>query len=116
MDGECRSNVHWIQIGTDFCSLTWSQAQTQYPNTTINLLKTYCFTTNYFYNVLYNGYGFAGEGTNITFTQTSNGTDLGWPLGAMIYKVNLISLSSAVEVVVDTMMVVFLALAVTLAV
>jgi len=74
-----------------FCSLTWAQAQAQYPDVPSKLLPIYCLTGNYIHAMLVHGFHFNdGDTTTLTFTGDIGGTTLNWALGAMIYEASLL--------------------------
>jgi Golgi nucleoside diphosphatase len=49
----------------------------------------YCFNAAYIVNLLKDGYGMSLD-RELTFSNTIDGIDIGWTLGAMVYEVNLL--------------------------
>jgi len=76
--------------GREYCSNTWEEVLEKYKDVDASLLKVYCLTSSYIYNVLVNGFGFDANNTNIYFTSDIEGTTLGWALGALIAEASLL--------------------------
>lgn len=77
-----------IAGGIKFCSLSWTEAQSQFPDEDLPDLATYCFGASYITNLLYKGYGFDLDST-ISFSKTYDNDPYTWALGAMIYELQM---------------------------
>ena len=73
----------------DFCSRSWANVTKEY-DLDKDLLKVYCLTGSYIYNLLTAGFGFDAENTNVYFTSEINGTTLNWALGGLIAEASLL--------------------------
>jgi len=73
----------------DFCSRTWANVTQEY-DIDKDLLKVYCLTGSYIYNLLTVGFGFDEEKTDIYFTSEIKGTALNWALGGLIAEASLL--------------------------
>jgi apyrase len=69
------------QINT-ICMQSWSPLQLLYPNDPF--LSNHCANGTYFNDLLYNTYGL--QGSQLTVTDTINGTGIDWTLGALLYN------------------------------
>ncbi len=70
--------------GSDFCLKDWSVLKKMYPNTPEKYLKSYCFSSAYFWSLLINGYRFPQDTMAITAKEKIGGTEISWTLGALI--------------------------------
>ena len=72
------------ELGSEFCQKSWENATKEHPDISSNLLRVYCLTSSYIYNLVTEGFGFDEEKTNIFFTSEIKGTALNWALGALL--------------------------------
>lgn len=77
---------------SSWCQTTWEDAKAQYPNLPDQFLKIYCFTGQYFFNLLTRGYGFSTSSPNLSVYSSIGKTEITWALGAMIYEAALLPL------------------------
>lgn len=70
--------------GRDFCLKDWGMLRKMYPNTPETYLKSYCFSSAYFWSLLINGYRFPQDTVAITAKENIGGTEISWTLGALI--------------------------------
>lgn len=68
----------------------WEAVKAKNPDTPEKYLYYYCANAGYYYSLLKFGYEYEGD---VHYVETINGTDAGWPLGAMIYEAELLQLS-----------------------
>ena len=73
-----------------FCAKTWNTALQENPNLDTNLLKLYCLTSSYIYNILTKGFGFAENDKRIYFTSQVYGSELNWALGGLVSHVSML--------------------------
>jgi len=78
------------EYGVNYCNMTWEEAKKEHPKLADNLLRIYCFTSSYIYNVLTAGFGFGENETDIYFTDKINNTTLNWALGGLIAEASLL--------------------------
>ena len=64
------------------CTQSWTTLQLLYPNDPF--LSNTCANGTYFNDLLYNTYGL--QGSQLTVTDTINGTGIDWTLGALLYS------------------------------
>jgi len=83
------SAKQFLEHGKDFCSKTWEEVVEKY-HIDKDLLKVYCLTSTYIYNLLTAGFHFDAENTNIYFTSQIQGTTLNWALGGLIAEASLL--------------------------
>jgi len=76
--------------GIKYCQKSWDEAKKENPDLSTDLLKLYCFTSSYIFNVLTAGFGFDENASSIYFTKEINGTSLNWALGALIAEASLL--------------------------
>lgn len=72
----------------ELCKLNWQQLQDTYRYALVSDLSRACFNARYVFTVLYKGFGFPYEGTNLRFVRNLLGLDLSWALGSMLYEAN----------------------------
>jgi Golgi nucleoside diphosphatase len=77
-----------IAGGIKYCSLSWKEAQAQFPDEDPDDLATFCFGANYITTLLAKGYRFDLDST-ISFDKTYNKDPYTWALGAMIYELQM---------------------------
>lgn len=77
-----------INGGIKYCSLSWKEAQAQFPDQDPQALATFCFGANYITTLLSKGYGFDMDST-ISFSKTYDHDPYTWALGAMIYELQM---------------------------
>jgi apyrase len=70
--------------GSDFCLKDWGMLKKMYTNTPEKYLKSYCFSSAYFWSLLINGYHFPQDTMAITAKEKIGGTEISWTLGALI--------------------------------
>ena len=67
-----------------YCDLNFDEAKKKYKEDEF-YLKKYCFTGNYIYNILVEGFGFDKDWKNIIFTNKINEKNsASWAIGAMV--------------------------------
>lgn len=73
-----------------FCHMDWTQLKKNY-NITEKHLKSYCYSANYVYTILVEGYKFNTESWNtVTFQRRVGNTSIAWTLGYMLTLSNMI--------------------------
>ena len=70
--------------GSEFCLTDWEMVKKMYPNTPEKYLKSYCFSSAYFWSLLNNGYLFPQDTVAITAKEKIGDTEISWTLGALI--------------------------------
>jgi apyrase len=70
--------------GSDFCLKDWGVLKKMYPNIPEKYLKSYCFSSAYFWSLLINGYRFPQDSVAITAKEKIGRTVISWTLGALI--------------------------------
>ena len=73
-----------------FCATSWEDALKQHPELEPALLKVYCLTSSYVYNLLTKGFGFSANEARIYFTHDIDGSSLNWALGGLIAEASLL--------------------------
>ena len=73
-----------------FCHTSWDDALKTHPSFEPSLLKMYCLTSSYIYNLLTKGFGFSANEARIYFTHEINGSTLNWALGGLIAEASLL--------------------------
>lgn len=66
------------------CNTGWDQMKKDYPNQPEKYLSGYCANATYIDELLYNTYQLTGS--QMTVLSKINGTEIDWPLGAVLYK------------------------------
>ena len=86
LDGKNYYSANDILNNTEkYCDLSIDEAKKKYNVTDLSYVKMYCYTGNYIYNVLVDGFGFGEDWKNIMFTNKINGKNSGsWAIGAML--------------------------------
>jgi len=82
--------VEFKDYGVEYCQKSWDDVVVEHPDVKPKLLRLYCFTSSYIYNVLTSGFHFDENETSIYFTASVNGTTLNWALGALIAEASLL--------------------------
>eukprot|EP01100_Stratorugosa_tubuloviscum_P003534 TRINITY_DN1852_c0_g3_i2.p1 TRINITY_DN1852_c0_g3~~TRINITY_DN1852_c0_g3_i2.p1 ORF type:complete len:196 (+),score=12.77 TRINITY_DN1852_c0_g3_i2:942-1529(+) len=72
-----------------YCNFTSQELLDNYGNLTY--IYDYCFNSAYIISLMYKGWHFPFDDNITMFTDNINGVEIGWPLGAMIYQVSLIT-------------------------
>ncbi|KAG8442877.1 hypothetical protein GDO86_011619 [Hymenochirus boettgeri] len=76
---------------SSFCSKEWSELRTLLPKTDETYARSYCFSANYIYNLLFNGYKFDDESwMKINFQKEVGNSSIAWSLGYMLNLTNMI--------------------------
>jgi apyrase len=70
--------------GSDFCLKNWDMLKNMYPKTPEKYLKSYCFSSAYFWSLLINGYRFPLDTVAITAKEKIDSAEISWTLGALI--------------------------------
>ena len=65
-----------------------------YPNAKESRVRMQCFKSAYMAAVLHDGLGFPRRNIKLTTTQQVDGKEVGWTLGAMVYKTRYFPLRS----------------------
>ena len=84
------SPKEFFELAKIYCAKNWKDVIEKNKEFDKSYLRLYCFTGNYIYNLLVNGFGFGEDWKNIIFSSKVNGIEVSWALGAMVYEtVNL---------------------------
>ncbi|KAK1173403.1 ectonucleoside triphosphate diphosphohydrolase 3-like [Acipenser oxyrinchus oxyrinchus] len=74
-----------------FCSLEWPKLQEMHSSVKKIYLKSYCFSANYIYSLLVNGYKFNAQSwMQISFQREVDNSSISWSLGYMLNLTNMI--------------------------
>ncbi|NXE55672.1 ENTP8 diphosphohydrolase, partial [Casuarius casuarius] len=75
----------------NFCSRSWEDLSSSYPEEKSERLRSYCASANYILTLLLDGYKFSETSwNNIIFQMKAGSTDIGWTLGYMLNLTNMI--------------------------
>jgi len=78
-----------------WCMQDYSTLKAEYPVEPTAFLTHYCFSSQYHLDILLDEYHFAPSTTEIEFSNTIDGIDVGWNLGAVLQTANLIAMRLA---------------------
>ena len=80
------SPKEFFELAKVYCGKNWKDVIETNKEMDKSYLRLYCFTGNYIYNLLVNGFGFGENWKNIIFSSKVNGVEVSWALGAMVYE------------------------------
>ncbi|XP_069877407.1 ectonucleoside triphosphate diphosphohydrolase 1-like isoform X3 [Dipodomys merriami] len=85
------SEEQMIEIMGNFCSKSWEEVKTSFPEIKEKYLSEYCFSGAYILSLLLQGYHFTNDSwEQIHFMGKVEGSNAGWTLGYMLNLTNMI--------------------------